>query len=125
MKKIEISEEAANMIREIHPTYITKFAFKACFHELKNIFSTNSANIEIFFEENEGSFVELTFWNSQFLLFGSIHNQMLFFECESVTLEINTKGFEKMHLVKVDNDNQAVSNLKIVLNRSTEFIKEF
>ena len=114
----EISEEAIKIIREIHPTYFVKCSFWANFDEIKDIFSTNSANIDANFIENKDLFVEFTFWNSQFLLFDSIDSQKLFFECESVALNVNTKGFEKMHLVKADKDNHEDSNLKTVLNLS-------
>ena len=114
----EISEEDINIIREMNPAYIVKFALRACFHELKNTFSTNSANINIVFENIEDSFVNFKFWNSHFLLFDSINNQNLFFEFESVNLDFDTKGFDKMHLVKTDKDNHEVTSLKIVLNRS-------
>ena len=118
----EISEEAIKIISEIHPTYFEKCAFCADFQDLKNTLSTNSSNIDFDFTEIKGPFVDLTFWNSQLLLFDSINNKKLFFEFESVTFEIVSKGCEKMHLVKANKDNHAVSNLKIILNRSTEFI---
>ena len=114
----EISEEAIKIIREIHPTYFVKCSFWTNFDKIKDIFSTNSANIIIDFRESKDLFVKFIILNSQFLLFDSIDSQKLFFECESVTLEIDTKGFEKMHLVKADKDNHADSNLKTVSNLS-------
>ena len=108
----EISEGAINMIREIHPTYFEKSTFQITFQELKAACNTNSKNIEFYFEEIWDAFGVFTFLNSRFLLFDSIDNQKLFFECESVTFCFEMNGFEKMHLVKTDKDSHADSNLK-------------